>query len=71
MVLRRSSSMANTGSAVHNTILVADIERFGGHRADHHRVAARRGLYQALEASFAKSGIPWAAATAKIAGMAS
>ena len=58
-IVPRRSTLASTGSAVHNTILVVDIERFGSHRADHHRVAARRGLYRALRASFRKSGIPW------------
>jgi tetratricopeptide (TPR) repeat protein len=46
--------------AEHRTILVVDIESFGDqHRTGPHQVAARTGLYQALEHAFAASSIPW------------
>jgi hypothetical protein len=45
--------------AVHRTIVVVDVEKFGD-RANRHQVAARAGLYRALEHSFQQARIRWA-----------
>lgn len=46
--------------AGHVTILCADVESFGDPRRDHsHQLIVRKGLYDALEASFAREHIPW------------
>ncbi|MEA5367188.1 tetratricopeptide repeat protein [Amycolatopsis sp., V23-08] len=47
--------------AVHRTILVVDVERYGSPaRSDLDRVAVRAGLYAALEAAFAAAAVVWA-----------
>lgn len=47
--------------AVHRTILVVDIEGFGNrHHTNRHQVAARDGMYRALEQAFHQSRIRWA-----------
>lgn len=46
--------------AVHRTILVVDVEGFGGRNRTPDQVAVRDGLYGALERAFHKAGIPWA-----------
>ncbi|MEV4142755.1 tetratricopeptide repeat protein [Amycolatopsis sp. NPDC049691] len=46
--------------AVHRTILVVDVERYGSPvRSDSDRVAIRAGLYRALEDAFAKAALRW------------
>lgn len=46
--------------AVHRTILVVDIERYGSPaRSDSDRVAIRSGLYRALEDAVAAAGVSW------------
>jgi WD40 repeat protein len=47
-------------SAVHRTIVVVDVERFGDlARTNDHQVAVRGGLYDAVEQAFAEAGISW------------
>ena len=46
--------------AVHRTIVVVDVERFGDpRRTNRHQVAVRDGLYRALREAFGHAGIPW------------
>ena len=46
--------------AVHRTIVVVDIERFGDRdRTNQNQLAIREGLYQALRDAFHHAGIPW------------
>ena len=46
--------------AVHRSIFVVDVEKFGDHsRTNAHRVAVRDGFFRALRTSFARSGVPW------------
>jgi hypothetical protein len=46
--------------AVHRSIVVVDVERFGDERrANWHQVAVRYGMYQAMERAFDHAGIPW------------
>lgn len=50
--------------AVHRTILVVDVANFASPcRANHHQVAVRHGLYQALKEAFHAAGIPWECCT--------
>ncbi|WP_158851324.1 ATP-binding protein [Saccharothrix deserti] len=52
--------MVRIESAVHRTILVVDVEKFGApDRTDRHQVAVRAGVYRALRRAFAKADIPW------------
>lgn len=47
--------------AVHRTILVVDVERFGAPtRTDRDRVAIRSGLYRILETTLTAATVPWA-----------
>ena len=53
--------MGTTRAAVHRTILVVDVEGFGDlQRTNPDKVAIRQGLYRALQAAFAATGVPWA-----------
>ncbi|OLF13385.1 ATP-binding protein [Actinophytocola xanthii] len=53
--------MVDPPFAVHRSILVVDVERFGSPvRTDGDRVAVRSGLYGALENAFAAASVPWA-----------
>lgn len=46
--------------AVHRTIFVVDVEKFGDRsRTGPQQVAVRDGLYRALRRSFDRSGMPW------------
>jgi len=46
--------------AVHRTIVVVDVERFGDpRRTDHHQLAVREGLYRSVGEAFQQAGIPW------------
>jgi hypothetical protein len=46
--------------AVHRTIFVVDVEKFGDRsRTGPDQVAVRDGLYRALHRSFDRSGVPW------------
>lgn len=46
--------------AVHQTIVVVDVEGFGDpRRTNLHRVAVRRGVYRSLRGAFASSGVRW------------
>lgn len=46
--------------AVHRSIVVADVEKFGDQsRMDAHRVMVREGLFRSLRRSFTRSGIAW------------
>jgi PAS domain-containing protein len=46
--------------AVHRTIVVVDVEGFGGqHRTNPHQVAVRDGLYGAMRDAFGRAGVPW------------
>jgi tetratricopeptide (TPR) repeat protein len=48
--------------AVHRTIMVVDVERFGDRRRTNpHQVVLRDALYQALQQALAEAGISWAA----------
>lgn len=54
--------MTHPRVAVHRSIVVVDVERFGDHRRTNlHRVAVRAGMYAALRRAFDATGIPWAA----------
>jgi hypothetical protein len=44
--------------AVHRTIVVVDVEGFGG-RTNPDQVAVRDGLYRAMQDAFGRAGIPW------------
>jgi hypothetical protein len=47
--------------AVHRTVVVVDVERFGDRsRTNPHRLVVREALYGALKAALAESGIGWA-----------
>jgi tetratricopeptide (TPR) repeat protein len=53
--------MAGSRRAVHRTILVVDVERFGSPtRTDRDRVAIRSGLYRVLETALTAAAVPWA-----------
>jgi hypothetical protein len=46
--------------AVHRTLLVVDIEKFGDpHRTNKNQRAVRAGLYGVLVEAFTRAGIPW------------
>jgi hypothetical protein len=48
------------GRAVHRTIVVFDVERFGDHRrTNSHQRAVREGLYRSVGEAFGRSGLPW------------
>jgi hypothetical protein len=48
------------GKAVHRTIVVFDVERFGDHRrTNSHQRAVREGLYRSVSKAFGQSGLPW------------
>lgn len=50
--------MAHPRPAVHRTIIVVDVERFGdARRTNPHQVAVRDGLWHALEQAFGAAGI--------------
>ena len=52
--------MENQRLAVHRTIVVVDVERFGDlRRTNLHQVAVRDGLYRAMRDAFGRAGIPW------------
>ncbi len=56
--------MARNQPAVHRSILVADVEGFGNPiRTNAHQLTIRDAMYKALDRSFAKAGISWAACT--------
>src|SRR5687767_14087021 len=59
-VSRGGGGMGVQQPAVHRTILVADVEGFGGrHRTTKHRRASRDGLYRTLRTAFDDVGIHW------------
>ena len=46
--------------AVHRTIVVLDVERFGDpRRTDPHQLAVREGLYRSVGEAFQQAGLPW------------
>lgn len=46
--------------AVHRSIFVVDVEKFGDQsRTNAHQVAVRDGLFRSLRWSFTRSGVPW------------
>jgi hypothetical protein len=46
--------------AVHRTIVVFDVERFGDHRRTNpHQRAVREGLYRSVGEAFEQAGLPW------------
>jgi hypothetical protein len=46
--------------AVHRSIVVVDVEKFGDQsRTNAHQVAVRDGLFRSLRWSFSRSGVPW------------
>jgi hypothetical protein len=46
--------------AVHRTIVVLDVERFGDpRRTDPHELAVRDGLYRSVGEAFQQAGLPW------------
>ena len=48
------------GRAVHRTIVVFDVERFGDHRRTNpHQRAVRDGLYRSVGKAFGQAGLPW------------
>ena len=48
------------GKAVHRTIVVFDVERFGDHRrTNSHQRAVREGLYRSVGKAFIQSRLPW------------
>jgi hypothetical protein len=52
--------MSGMSAAVHRAILCADVERFGDRQRTHpHQITVRSGLYAALHAAFARSGVSW------------
>ena len=52
--------MTTLPSAVHRAVLCVDVEQFGDLRRTHpHQAAVRSGLYAALRAAFARSGVSW------------
>jgi hypothetical protein len=52
--------MAHPRAAVHRTILVVDVERFGDpRRTNPNQVAVREGLYRSVMQAFATAGISW------------
>lgn len=52
--------MTTLSSAVHRAILCVDVEQFGDRRRTNpHQASVRSGLYDALRAAFARSGVPW------------
>ncbi|HZB33199.1 MAG TPA: NACHT domain-containing protein [Streptosporangiaceae bacterium] len=49
-----------TADALHQTIVCVDVERFGASdRRDFHRLDVRAGLYKAVRAALARSGVSW------------
>lgn len=51
---------AESGAAVHRTIMLVDVECFGAAgRSDRHQLAVRAGTYAALRRAFEQTGIPW------------
>ena len=53
--------LARSRPAVHRTILVVDVERFGDrHRTNPHQLAVRDGMYRALRQAFHNAGVRWA-----------
>jgi len=52
--------MTTTRPAVHRTIMAVDVEGYGDlRRTNPHKGAVREGMYRALWAAFAASGVPW------------
>src|ERR1700723_2291987 len=46
--------------AVHRTIVVFDVERFGDHRRTNlNQAAVREGLYRSVASAFGRAKIPW------------
>lgn len=46
--------------AVHRSLFLVDVEKFGDQsRTNAHQVAVRDGLFRSLRWSFARSGVPW------------
>ena len=55
-----STNPVRARSAVHRTILVADVTAFGDHsRTDPNQIAIRDGLYDAMMRAFERVGISW------------
>lgn len=53
--------MAHPRQAVHRTLVVVDVERFGDQRrTNFHQLAVRDGLWRALARAFDEAGIRWA-----------
>jgi hypothetical protein len=53
--------VGSSGSAVHRTIIVVDVEGFGDRRrTNQHHIGVRGGLYQAMQQAFDTTGVPWA-----------
>jgi tetratricopeptide (TPR) repeat protein len=56
----KRGQIVNLRPAVHRTIFVVDVEKFGDHRRTNPRqVATRAGLYRVLEQAFNHVSIPW------------
>jgi tetratricopeptide (TPR) repeat protein len=54
---------------VHRTIVVFDVEGFGGRqRTNRHQLAVRKGLYQIVADAFRHAGIPWDVSTGQDRG---
>ena len=52
--------MADQRLAVHRTVVVVDVERFGDkRRTNAHQVAIRAGLYRVMRQAFGRAGISW------------
>ncbi len=53
-------AMGASPYAMHRTILVVDVEKFGDRsRTNSHQISVREGLYGSLRRSFAGSGVSW------------
>src|SRR6195256_867653 len=52
--------MIESPLAVHRTILVVDVERFGDPvRSNLNRLVVRDGMYRSLTQAFLAAGVPW------------
>lgn len=59
-VVPRQAEAGQPRPAVHRTVLVVDVERFGSyHRTNPDRLVVRNALYRALRGSLARVGVVW------------
>lgn len=64
MTAARGELMGRTQPAIHRSIVVVDVEKFGDPiRTNTHQLAAREGMYSALIQAFRSSGIEWTECT--------